>query len=236
MPPGEIKDVLPGRQEQVGGLDGARQLRSERLIFAAPILLAIFCMAGAQAAPTGAQTAPANPMALKQADAAFHAGLAAAQSGDLAAARDDFQRVVELAPEIPEGHSALGSILLQLGQPAQAIAELETALAARPDDRSAQSNLAVAYEQTRAYEKSLNLFKSLDGDAADPLSAAALISYVRALAATGQGDLALARMQKAVSENSGDATLHDALGSLEAQRRSGWTPVSPTPMSTSASL
>jgi tetratricopeptide (TPR) repeat protein len=178
--------------------------------------LAAWGIAGAQNATSGAQN---KTDALKQADAAFHAGLAAAQSGDLAAARDDFQRVVQLAPQIPEGHSALGSVLLQLGQPGPAIPELETALAARPDDRSAQSNLAVACEETHAYEKALSLFKALDGDPADPLSATALISYARALAATGQPDVALARMQKAVSDNPADATLHDALGSLEAQRQ-----------------
>jgi tetratricopeptide (TPR) repeat protein len=187
--------------------------RSWKSRFAVTILFAVAACCAA-----GAQSAPASD-ALKEADAAFHAGLAAAQSGDLGGAREDFQRVVGLAPEIPEGHSALGSVLLQLGQPGQAIPELETALAARPDDRSAQSNLAVAYEETHAYEKSLRLFKSLDGDAADPLPPTALISYARALAATGQADLAMARMQKAVADNPGDATLHDALGSLEAQRQ-----------------
>jgi tetratricopeptide (TPR) repeat protein len=186
-------------------------------LLAAGILLAVSCMGGAQTAPTQ-PTAPVSD-ALQQADAAFHAGLAAAQSGDLAAARDDFQKVVQLAPEVPEGHSALGSVLLQLGQAGQAIAELERALALRPEDGSAQINLAIAYEETQAYEKSLALFKAVDGDQADPLPANALISYARALAAIGHADLALARMQKAVAENSGDATLHDALGSLEAQRQ-----------------
>ncbi len=160
---------------------------------------------------------------LHQANDAFHAGYAAVESGDLAAARDDFQKVVQLAPEIPEGHSALGSVLVQLGQPALAIPELERSLAMKADDRTTQTNLAVAYEETQAYDKSLTLFGALDKDVSDPLPATALISYVRALSATGSADLGMARMQKAVADaapGSADAaTLHDTLGSLEAQRQ-----------------
>jgi protein O-GlcNAc transferase len=160
---------------------------------------------------------------LHQADDAFHAGYAAVESGDLAAAREDFQKVVQLAPEIPEGHSALGSVLVQLGQPALAIPELERALAMKAGDRTTETNLAVAYEETRAYDKSLALFRTLDQDASDPLPTTAVISYVRALSATGTADLALARMQKAVTAaapGSADAAmLHDGLGSLEAQKQ-----------------
>ncbi len=160
---------------------------------------------------------------LHKADDAFHAGYAAVESGDLAGAREDFQKVVQLAPEIPEGHSALGSVLVQLGQPALAIPELERALAMKADDRTTETNLAVAYEETRAYDKSLALFRALDQDASDPLPTAAIISYVRTLTATGSADLAMARMQKEVVDAAPGsidaATLHDALGSLEAQKQ-----------------
>jgi protein O-GlcNAc transferase len=160
---------------------------------------------------------------LHQADAAFHAGLAAADSGDLTAAKEDFQKVVQLAPGIAEGHSALGSVLLELGQPALAIPELERALTMKADDRIAQTNLAVAYEETQAYDKSLALFHPLDQSPSDPLPVTALISYVRALGATNNGEQAMARLQKAVADaapGSPDvATLHDALGSLEAQKQ-----------------
>jgi protein O-GlcNAc transferase len=166
---------------------------------------------------------PDRQQQLHQADDAFHAGYAAVESGDLAAARDDFQKVVQLAPEIPEGHSALGSVLVQLGQPALAIPELERALAMKAGDRTTQTNLAVAYEETQAYDKSLTLFRALDQNASDPLPATAIISYVRALSATGSSDVAMARMQKAVtgadSASADAAMLHDALGSLEAQKQ-----------------
>ncbi|WP_161557243.1 tetratricopeptide repeat protein [Acidisarcina polymorpha] len=165
-----------------------------------------------------AQVTPDRQVQLSQADAAFHAGYAAAQSGDLGSAKADFQQVVQLAPEIAEGHSALGSILVQLGQYSLAIPELERALSIHAEDRSAQINLALAYQQTHAYDKSVTLFRTLDRDPAD-LPPSALIAYAAALTAIQQPDLAVARLQKALVDAPSDASLHDALGSLEAQRQ-----------------
>src|ERR1700681_4813555 len=136
---------------------------------------------------------------LRSADAAFHAGYAAEQNGDLAAARQQFEKVVQLAPDIAEGHSALGSVFVHLGQYTQAVRELTRALALKANDRSAQINLAVAYEQSGDHEKSLALFRSLDRNVASPLPASVVIFYIRALAATQQTDLALKRTQAAVA-------------------------------------
>ena len=60
-----------------------------------------------------AQTAhvPASD-SLKKADAAFRAGYAAQQAGQLEAARAQFAEVVRLAPQIVEGREALGLVLL----------------------------------------------------------------------------------------------------------------------------
>jgi tetratricopeptide (TPR) repeat protein len=162
---------------------------------------------------------------LHQADLAFHQGYAAVQNGDLDTARIAFQKAVQLAPEIAEGHGALGSVLLQLGQPAQAIPELERSLAIKPADPATQINLAVAYEEAHNYEKSLAIFRALDQspNQADPLPLTALLSYARALTATQAPDLAAARLRTALQsapQNSPDAAiLHDALGSLRAQRK-----------------
>ncbi len=152
--------------------------------------------------PAWPQAAGGHKENLRQADLSFHAGYEAAQKGDLAAAKADFQRVVQLAPEIAEGHGALGSVLLQMGQPALSVPELERALSIKNNDRSTRINLAVAYEETHVYDKSLALFRALDHDSSNatsgPLPVTAIISYVRALAASGSPDLALARMQKTV--------------------------------------
>ncbi len=156
---------------------------------------------------------------LRSADAAFHAGYFAEKRGDLSTARRQFEKVVQLAPDIAEGHSALGSVLLRLGQYTQAIRELTRALALKADDRSAQTNLAIAYEQSGDHEKSLGLFRSLDLNAASPLSPNVVIFYIQALAATQQTELAIKQAQGAVAAAPENPTLHDTLGSLEAQRQ-----------------
>src|SRR5580698_9770600 len=68
-----------------------------------------------------------EPNAAKQADAAFRAGFAARQAGQLEVARARFTEVVRLAPKIPEGHEALGTVLVEMGKPAEAIAQLDAA-------------------------------------------------------------------------------------------------------------
>src|ERR1700735_1397770 len=84
---------------------------------------------GAQTTPD-AQTAPASPASdsLQQADAAFHAGYAALQAGNLEQARAQFAQASRLAPQIPEAHEALADVLIQLGKPGDAIPEFEAAL------------------------------------------------------------------------------------------------------------
>src|SRR5271155_415846 len=81
----------------------------------------------------------------KQADAVFKAGYVALANTDLQGAREDFQKVVRLVPQIEEGHSALGAVLVQLNLYPEAISELTHALKLKPDDSAAQTNLAMAY-------------------------------------------------------------------------------------------
>lgn len=69
---------------------------------------------------------------MEKADAAFHAGYAALSNNDLAEARVEFQKVVKLVPQIEEGHSALGAVLLHLSAYPEAMAELKTALRLEP--------------------------------------------------------------------------------------------------------
>src|SRR5260370_17458680 len=156
---------------------------------------------------------------LRSADAAFHAGYTAEKSGDFSAAKQQFEKVVVLAPDIAEGHSALGAVLVQLGQYEEAIRELVRALALKSDDRTAQMNLAIAYKQSGDHVKSLPLFQSLDRNGASALPPSVVIFYLRALAATQQTELAIAKAQDAVAVTPEDPTLHDTLGSLQAQRQ-----------------
>ena len=97
---------------------------------------------------------------LKKADAAFHAGFAARQSGNLELARTKFAEAVKLAPQIPEGHEALGAVLLELGRPAEAVPEFEAAAKLKPADAEIESSLALAYAQAGEPAKALPHFSA----------------------------------------------------------------------------
>jgi len=88
------------------------------------ILLAAFLLAGGLAPQAIAQTP--DP-AIKQADAVYREGQAALARNDLDAAQADFERVIRLAPRVEQGYTALGTVLLQRGKPADAVRELELA-------------------------------------------------------------------------------------------------------------
>ncbi|HEY1424909.1 MAG TPA: tetratricopeptide repeat protein, partial [Candidatus Acidoferrum sp.] len=158
--------------------------------------------------------------------AAYRAGATAAARNDFRAAETEFEKVVQLAPQLAQGHSALAVVLLRLGKVSDAIQEMEKALAIKPDDVPTQTNLALAYEQTGANRKALALFNKLELQAAqrpvsDPsriMSPAILSAYARSLAATGQVAEAIVKMKAAVADSPQSAELHDALGSLYAQK------------------
>src|SRR5215475_6833191 len=145
------------------------------------------------------QNSRATEKDLQQANAAFHAGYSAASNGDLITARQQFQRVVQLAPQVEEGHSALGAVLYKLGSYADAIKELETAVKMKPEDRSAQENLASAYVHTAAYQKALPIFEHLDTQSSQPLSSDLLVSYSRALAETDRLPAAIRKTRSAIA-------------------------------------
>jgi tetratricopeptide (TPR) repeat protein len=157
---------------------------------------------------------------LKEADADYRAGATALARNDVQAALSDFQNVVRLAPAYEQGHSALGAVLVRMGRVDEAIRELERALAIQPKDRSAQLNLAFAYQQSGHASKAIPLFEELQSAARSsqrPLSPQILAAYARALAATGQIKEAAARMKQACARDPRNAELQNDLGTLYAQ-------------------
>src|ERR1700760_88712 len=186
----------------------------EKLISSTGALLAVL--------PLLAQVSPSTA---KQADAAFKAGYAALTSNDLQTAREDFQHVVKLVPQVEEGHSALGAVLLQLNLYPEAIAELKRALKLKPADAAAQTNLALAYAGSDRHAEAIPLFTTMERNASaqgQTLPVDVLRAYARSLAAAGQVEPATEKMQQAVKEAPRDPALHDALGSLYAQK-TDWT-------------
>ena len=176
-------------------------------------LPALSCMGQAQEPSTS----------LKQADTDYRSGVAALSSNDLNTALADFEKVVHLAPAIEQGHSALGTVYLQLGRTSEGIRELKKALALQPGDRSAMLNLALAYEQSGEAAEALPWFAKLEAASrvdkqALPLNV--LVSYARALAAARQFPSAVARMKEAIARDSQNAEWQDELGSIYAQQQS----------------
>ena len=177
----------------------------------------------AQAGTAQAGSVQPEPSAsLRQADAAYRAGVAALARNNLNEARADFERVVRLSPQAEQGHSALGAVLVRVGETAAGIRELEKALVMKPSDGSAQLNLALVYEQSGEPVKALPLFARLDAEARTARRAQpsyVLAAHARALAATRHTEAATAIMKTAVAEEAGNADLHDELGSLYAQQQ-----------------
>jgi protein O-GlcNAc transferase len=163
--------------------------------------------------------------ALKRADAAYRAGQEALAKRDLGAAQADFEQVIQLAPQVEQGHSALGAVLVNRGQAKEGIRELEKALAIKANDSTAQMNLAMAYEQIGLPGKAIPLFSSFEADARlqkRTLPSYVLAAYARSLAATQKIGLAVIQMKAAIATDTQNAELHDELGSLYAQQRN-WT-------------
>ena len=155
---------------------------------------------------------------LKEADADNREGVAALNRNDLKTAQSKFEAVTRLAPSAEQGHSALGAVLVREGQWATGTRELEKALALKPDDTSAQLNLAMVYAQTGAAAKAIPIFAGLDAAASadrHSLPSSVLTAYARALAATGQKTSAAAKMREAAAEEPRSAELHDELGSAQ---------------------
>jgi protein O-GlcNAc transferase len=193
------------------------------VVFVLTALLPGFAIAAGRVAQAAAAQTGRNA----EIQAAYQAGAAAAAKSDYRTAETQFEKVVQLAPQIPEGHLALGAVLIRLAKFPQAIQELERALTLKPGDVSAQSDLAWAYQQTGAHQKALALFEKIEAEAAakpasDPahtLPPSVLLAYAQSLAATGQVSLAIGKMKTAVAKSPQSADLHDALGSLYAQER-----------------
>src|SRR5271165_4961271 len=155
--------------------------------------------------------------AMRKADAAFHAGYAAAQAGRYEEARAQFAEVVRLAPQIAEGHEALGSALLALGRPAEAIPEMEKAARLKPHDPGIETNLGVAFYQAGRAADSIPHFEAAMKPGAPQPGPSVVDNYARALAAVGRRDDALKQFAAEEQIAGPRAEVDDAIGTVYAQ-------------------
>ena len=159
---------------------------------------------------------------LRQADTDYRAGVAALSRNDLTTAKREFEEVVRLAPNIEQGHSALGTVLVRSGDMTAGIRELQKAAAMNAADTGAEENLAMALEQDGKPALAVPWFARLEAKAQEdhrPLPVALEAAYARTLAATHQPAAAQARMKEALQQSPRDAQLWDQLGTLQAQQR-----------------
>jgi Flp pilus assembly protein TadD len=196
-------------------------------LFLAIAAAAVAVRARAQVAP--AATPPgagaASAQSIQAADAAFREGYAASQRNDLALARASFEKVVQLAPGIAVGHSALGSVLLVQGDFAGAARELEAARQLGAPDDSTLVSLCLAYSSLRDYQKTVAVFRELQANSKAPgsLPPDAAVAVAAALSETGEAVEAESVLRQAVeaSVTSGHETapLYDALGTALARNQ-----------------
>jgi len=166
---------------------------------------------------------------VERAQAAYGAGYKALQAQRLDEAQRDFETVVRLTPQAPEGHNALGFVLLQSGHPQEAAAEFEKVLAIQPSNPTRET-LAMAYAQMQDGAKALAVLEAAVKDA--PLSPTAAILEARLLSASGRDDDAERELRRSLeAAKAGDVTampaparaelaaLADALGTILARKR-----------------
>lgn len=173
-----------------------------------------------QSASTPSSTATQND-AVAAAGEAFRQGYAESERNDLAAARLSFEKVVRLAPQIPAGHAALGSVLLALGDLTAAIPELETAQKLDPSDKSTLLNLCVAYSRHHDFAKAIATYGALNSTSPAPeaLPVDAAIAMATAFSGTGDAHAAQDVLQRSIEANQDSEQLQDTLGTVLAQQQ-----------------
>ena len=190
--------------------------RSSGTVWPALALIAASTVAGGQ------KTARPSADLIKRADAAFRAGYAARQSGNLKVARSKFAEVVRLQPKIAEGHEALGAVLAELGKPLDGAKEFEAAAKIKPSDQGIEANLALVYAQAARRHGRCLTFQAAEALSHQarhaPLEASFYDAYGRALAAAGKPDQAVLQFLAEESLTGPQAEIEDAIGTLYAQQ------------------
>jgi tetratricopeptide (TPR) repeat protein len=98
---------------------------------------------GAESMPTGEVQGPSATDAKGAVGRKYQQGMDAFQVDDLEQARISFTEVVELQPDLPEGHVALALVLVRLEAYDESLAQAEQALELRPGD---VPSLKIKYE------------------------------------------------------------------------------------------
>ena len=94
------------------------------------------------------------------AEAHYNLGIALAAQGKLEEAVAEFRAAIRLKPDYAEAHYNLGNALLDQGKLEEAIAEFRTAIRLKPDYAEAHYNLGVALEAQGKPEEAIAEFRT----------------------------------------------------------------------------
>ena len=125
----------------------------------------------ASRAPAGVPVLPDDPNAVHEVQIRFDQGAALLHAKRYEYAATAFQRVIELAPNLPEAHVNLGFAFLGVEQYEDAGNEFNLATQLRPGQANAYWGLALAMEGLKDYEGALGAMRAyihLSGTPNDP--------------------------------------------------------------------
>lgn len=92
-------------------------------------------------------------------------GVQAQQNGHMQEALSEYRKSLELDPDYPEAHNALGVLLhLAFGRPAEALEHYKKALEVRPTYSEAKVNLANVHLDQGRYDEAIKLYEQVLND------------------------------------------------------------------------
>lgn len=140
----------------------------------------------------------------------FRAADAFLRAGDIAAAREAYEKVIDINPKNVEAHYNLGIIFCKFDQVDMGIEHYRKALAIDPGMISAHRNLGVTFEQQKKYTEALAHYgKALELNSKDMTNH---LSAARCLAVLGRPAEAVDHCRKAVAFAPGSALAWQQLG------------------------
>ena len=149
-------------------------------------------------------------MAAQQPDPAFIEAVKLHQAGKLAAAVEQYQKVLKAAPASLEARSNLGAALAALGRYQEAIAEYRLALRTAPGHPALRLNLALAYFKAERAPEAMAEFTALRRENPSDLKLALLLANCHFL--MGDYKAVIAVLEPMEAQHSGDAGLDYLLG------------------------
>jgi tetratricopeptide (TPR) repeat protein len=140
---------------------------------------------------------------------------------------EHLEKVIEMAPDFPRAHLALGKALLQDGKATDAVAALQNAVRLEPEGGEANYQLGLALVRAgRKEEGAAQLKKGRDLVAAGDRAQNALLDVAEGRAALDRGDLqeAESKFRRALELNPNNASARKSLEGLKSRRASDNAP------------